>query len=690
MFDRCHETRLPASRRLISLLCVASCFTAAPIVLASSPAQLAFDEVAGLLGMHFQRTPSATMATIQAFQQQSLQQPLTGNELPVMPTRANGIPGVVVFDPDDDGDLDIYVTNGPGSPNSLYRNRLGETGYLAFIDEAVGAGVDATAQDSTGACAGDLDNDGDEDLVVLGRSEGNRLFENQGNGTFAEVIGSDLEGGPTSSVSCSVGDIDGDGLLDIVVSNTFDYTQLLAIFVEPYALNHPNDLFRNRGALAFDDVSASSGIREIGIVPPGAATISWAVAIIDIDLDGDQDVIFGDDQGGIPIARDGGLNRGFLQIMLNDGSGAFTAQPVDLNDVSSGSWMGLGFGDLDCNGSLDIWASNFGDYGIPTLGGSGYQLGDQATRSFYGNGDGSFFETGASTAEPSVFGWGSAVADFDLDGDQDIVYHGGLNMNFVVVSDNPGVVLRNEGCAGAYTYQANALGTSYLRRNIQGVATGDLDRDGFPDVVAASNLTIPDALPLLPAPVQYGGIFDGVGGFAPLYAPTPAGLVWAGVPLAPGDLTVELNRGNANQGITVSPIGSVGLIAGAVVNRSGLGAVFGFEPHNGDPVLMPIVGGSSLASQHASEAYFGLGRQSRGTLEVFWPGGVRNRLYGVFRGENIAFPEIPCSYDGSWNSFYEYLGCLLPALDGLRQQGVVTQAQKVRFLWSGIRAYFQP
>jgi hypothetical protein len=62
----------------------------------------------------------------------------------------------------------IYVTNGPNTNNSLYSNQLIETGTLEFIDVAVQAGVEATNQDSSGVCYGDIDNDGDQDLLVLG------------------------------------------------------------------------------------------------------------------------------------------------------------------------------------------------------------------------------------------------------------------------------------------------------------------------------------------------------------------------------------------------------------------------------------------------------------------------------------------------------------------------------------------
>src|SRR6476660_9623749 len=82
------------------------------------------------------------------------------------PNKPHGAPGIAVFDYDNDGDMDIYVTNGPGGANSLYQNQWKQTGKVTFIDVAAAAGVTATAQDSSAVCYGDLDNDGFDDLYV--------------------------------------------------------------------------------------------------------------------------------------------------------------------------------------------------------------------------------------------------------------------------------------------------------------------------------------------------------------------------------------------------------------------------------------------------------------------------------------------------------------------------------------------
>lgn len=311
----------------------------------------------------------AVSATIGAYDAVKIKPFMSREELFNSPTRVHGAPGVALLDYDNDGDLDIYVTNGPGRANSLYKNSFKQTGQLTFTDVGASSGAGATDMDSTGVCYGDVDNDGDQDILVLGRMEPNRLFRNQG-GTFTDITASaNIGGGARAHTSCSMGDINGDGLLDIVVANTFDWSQFQAIFNNSFAYNQTNDLYVNQGGNVFSDVSTTSGVRDLYNVPEGDGGITWGVAMVDYDQDGDVDVLQADDQGAMPPALFAGIDRGTLQLSKNDGTGHFTnvtAQSGSLTRASS--WMGLSFGDINCDGHMDMFATNVGDYLVPQMG----------------------------------------------------------------------------------------------------------------------------------------------------------------------------------------------------------------------------------------------------------------------------------------------------------------------------------
>ena len=240
----------------------------------------------GGAGIDYSRVPSPDFA----WHADNLGTTFVGHPGPQLPFKARGVPGLVVFDYDNDGDLDIYVTNGPGAGNSLFSNQLIENGGTTFIDVAAVAGVTASSQDSSGTAAGDIDNDGDQDLLVLGMEEPNILYENNGDGTFTDISDfAGIGGGNNHHNSASLGDINGDGLIDIVVGNSFDHTTRFALRI-PFTLNEPNQLYLNQGNNQFADVSATSGILDTGGFAPGddgKATITWAVAMVDYDLDGD-------------------------------------------------------------------------------------------------------------------------------------------------------------------------------------------------------------------------------------------------------------------------------------------------------------------------------------------------------------------------------------------------------------------
>lgn len=648
-------------------------------------------------GITYRRKASPSDAIFDALRQQPV---FTIADLIQSPDSSRGMPGVALLDFDGDGDLDIYATNGPGAANALYANRLRETGTVSFDDVAVAAGVAAFDQDSTGVCYGDIDNDGDPDLFVLGNLEPNRLFENQGNGTFIDITAhSGLGADSLTSASCAMGDVNGDGLLDIAVANAFDLKNRLATIVEPFSENQPNQLFFNQGSNTFVDVSVASGILDIALppeAPDGAATITWALGLLDYDLDGDLDLFFADDQAALPYGANGGIDRGYIQLFDNDGTGSFTNLTFQRNLDQNGDWMGFSFADFDRDGRMDIFGTNLGNHSTAAVVGSldFLPVEQRDSRWFLQQQDGTYADPSDHGLLHTPFGWGTSATDYDNDGDTDIIFHGGFDFG-ILIGTAPGVILRNGGNADFHRDRtALAQSTDHVRRNVRGMAVGDLDNDGFIDIVSVSNFDYPDPIPLHPA-VSLGGEFDDdafiVQSFLPLTPDAPplaTDYVWSGLPFPDGTLSVELNNAeNGNRWIQVEPMGTIGVTARGRVNRDGIGAVVQLTPHRGQPVLQPILGGSSIASQDSLLGNFGLARARKATVEILWPGGVRNRLYDVPAGTRVRFPEIACSFDDAQASFQGYRGCVTTALDELVQAQVITGDDRGRFLSSAIRAW---
>jgi tetratricopeptide (TPR) repeat protein len=211
--------------------------------------------------------------------------------------------GVVFLDCDGDGDQDIYVAN-DSTPNLLFRNdghwRLSEVGALA----GVGYSEEGKAQAGMGVDAGDYDNDGDLDLLVTNFSDDvNTLYQNQGDGTFADATyGAGLggEARPYLGWSTALADFDSDGWLDLFVANGHLYPQLEA---HPLGLRYPqrNLLYWNQGGI-FRLAHEAGEALEVARVSRGAA-------FGDMDNDGDLDLAVVNLNDRAELLRNDGGNR---------------------------------------------------------------------------------------------------------------------------------------------------------------------------------------------------------------------------------------------------------------------------------------------------------------------------------------------------------------------------------------------
>lgn len=211
-------------------------------------------------------------------------------------TRAFGAGlGVVTADFNADGWIDIYVAN-DGDPNQLWINQQDGT----FKDEALWAGCavnhQGQAEAGMGVDAGDFDNDGDADLFMTHlMEETHTLYGNLGAGMFADrTIGLGLTTGVGRYTAFGTGwlDYDNDGWLDLVILNgAVKRLEALVRQGDRYPLDQPNQLFRNRDGKRFVEVSAQAGPAF------GVAEVSRGGGVGDIDNDGDTDIVVFNNNG---------------------------------------------------------------------------------------------------------------------------------------------------------------------------------------------------------------------------------------------------------------------------------------------------------------------------------------------------------------------------------------------------------
>ena len=497
--------------------------------------------------------------------------------------------GVAVFDYNNDGNLDIFFTNGADirtlqKTSAKYSNRLFENdGKGNFKDVTAKAGLAGTGFD-VGVAVGDFDNDGHQDLFV-GGVHGNHLYHNNGNGTFTDVTAKaglnrpDPEYGPLWSVGGAWLDVNNDGMLDLFVVNylAWDINSEPHCEAAPgrYDYCHPkfykptpNQLFLNNGDGTFRDLSAEAGIRS----HPGKG---MGVGVADYDLDGLPDLFVSND-------------KAYNSLFHNKGGGKFEEvgfeAGVALGDNGQFiSGMGVDFRDLDNDSYPDI---------------AFVALENELFPIFRNLRKGTFADvteaSGMARLSTPMSGYSPTIADFDNDGWKDVFVTRGhvqsLGYASRVAVEQPNTIFHNLGGMKFQALTAEAGLTAQSPSRHRGSAVGDLNHDGRLDVVASA----------LSAPAE----------------------IWRND--SPG----------GNHWIEFA-------LEGTTSNRDGIGARIQVTA-GGATQYNQVSFAAGYASSSAGPVHFGLGANaSAGRVEIRWPSGIVQELKNVSADRVIKVKE-PC------------------------------------------------
>ena len=490
--------------------------------------------------------------------------------------------GVALLDYDGDGLLDVFFVNGaalrdpmandarpskvaPAHWNRLYRNN----GNGTFSDVTERAGLRGQGY-GMGVAAADYDNDGRTDLYVTAVG-GNFLYRNRGDGGFSDVTAAAGVAGGGWSAGAAFFDYDRDGLLDLVVSRYVAWDGWREIHCGQRkpghrAYCHPDQygaathmLFHNEGHGRFRDVSASSGFaRHSGK--------GLGIAVNDFDRDGWPDVFVANDS--MPQQLFHNLRNGtFEEVALTAGAGYG-------EDGATFAGMGADFADYDNDGWPDIF--------VDALANQRYNLFRNARGSFEYESD----SRGVGSATLAHSGWGAKFADLNNDGWKDLfVGQGHVMDNIELTQPNlrylePPLLLKN---ATGHFSEVALSSPIDLPIAARGVAFGDLDNDGRIDIAINCN---------------------------------------------DGPAKILRNAGSRNHWLIVQTIG-------VKSNRQGLGAQIRIKLPGGSTQFAMVSTASSYLSASDSRVHFGLGQAERvESIQIAWPSGIAQTLTDV-RGDQV-------------------------------------------------------
>ena len=485
--------------------------------------------------------------------------------------------GVAIFDYNNDGLMDLYFVNGARLPdmdksdprywNRLYRNN----GDGTFTDVTEKAGVRG-AGFGMGVAAADYDNDGWVDLYVTGVNR-NQLFHNNGDGTFTDVTekaglaGIHPKLGKTWSISAGWFDYDNDGRLDLFVTNYVNWS----LETEPVCKAHdiiaycsPNSYTGQPNMLFHNNGDGTfTDVSEASGIGKHVGK-GMGVVFADYDGDGFTDIFVSND-----------TYRNFL--FHNNGDGTFrevgTVSGVAYNENGKSiAGMGADFRDVDNDGRPDIFVVGMIGDTFPLFRNRGTDFTDVT----------SAWGVAGATARSTA--WGAAIADFDNDGWKDLFAACSAILDNSEEIDHlpsklPNKVLRNIGGTHFEDVSASAGASLAIPQAHRGVAYGDLNNDGLIDAV----VTVKDGPP-----------------------------------------EILLNRSpGRNHWLLVKLIG-------ARSNRDGLGARLKVTLPDGRALYNHATTSTGLSASSDPRVHFGLGAASRiQKLEVWWPSGTRQVLEDV-------------------------------------------------------------